>query len=151
MSTYCVLGGQWISKVGPGCKQHLRPMHAAEWTLTSAALARITSLGLDTASPCKYCGKQVKDIRKHLRSCVPVFQTSLAALIVNAQEGAIVAADVERHGDGGESHAGKAGGGSGLPDQVGRSGTGGHRKPPGEKNDAEDERPQKWYRQNQGT
>ena len=23
--------------------------------------------------------------------------------------------------------------------------------PPGEKNDAEDERPQKWYRQNQGT
>ena len=139
MSTYCVLCGQWISNVGPGCKQHLRLMHAAEWTHSSAALARITSLGLDTASPCTYCGKQAKDIRKHLRGCVPVSQPSLAALVVIAQERAVGAPDVERDGAGGKGHPGQAGDRTGLLDQ-----------PPEEKDDSAEGRPPKWYRQNQG-
>ena len=115
-------------------------MHAAEWTLTSAALARITSLGLDTASPCKYCGKQVKDIRKHLRSCVPVFQSSLAALVVTAQERAVGAPDLARDGAGGKSHTGQAGGGSGLPDQVDQREDGGHPQPRQEKDGSTDGR-----------
>ena len=86
LSTYCVFCRQWISLVGPGCKQHHRLMHAAEYRLASDATARVVSLGLVPETPCRYCHKLIKDPRKHLQACVPVYQASLAALVIQQRD-----------------------------------------------------------------
>ncbi|CAE7797071.1 unnamed protein product [Symbiodinium sp. CCMP2592] len=81
LSQYCAVCHQWISTVGPGCKQHYRTMHAQEYALAADAVARASSLGLVPVSPCRYCGRKCLDPRKHLKGCVPVFQASLAGLV----------------------------------------------------------------------
>ena len=86
LSTYCVFCRQWISLIGPGCKQHHRLMHADEYRLASNATARTASLGLVPEAPCRYCHKLSKDPRKHLQACVPVYQASLAALVLNQRD-----------------------------------------------------------------
>ena len=121
LRTYCVFCGQWVSLVGPGCKQHMRTMHKREWTFSAAATARITSLGLDPCSPCRYCLKPVKDPRKHLPCCTPLFQASLAALTLS-QETSVPAAD-GKHGRGCSSNPGTAGDQPGLPGQSSSGGT----------------------------
>ena len=50
LRTFCVFCGQWISTIGPGCKQHHRLMHQPEWQHATAAADRINSLGLDLRS-----------------------------------------------------------------------------------------------------
>ena len=92
LCNYCVICAQWVSHSG-GIKQHIRLMHASEWTLKSEAAARCSSLGLVVESPYRYCTRPVKDPRAHLSHCMPVFQASLAALLVNC---------VQEHGASGQ-------------------------------------------------
>ena len=82
LRTYCVVCGQWVSMLGPGVKQHIRLMHPAEWSFKDFAASRCSSLTLSVATPCAYCGTQVKDIRMHHKRCSAIFQASLAEAIV---------------------------------------------------------------------
>ncbi|CAE7308131.1 pol [Symbiodinium sp. CCMP2592] len=64
LRTYCVFCHQWISLVGPGCKQHHRLCHERKWKHATAAVARVNTLGLDPCSPCRYCCKPTADPRR---------------------------------------------------------------------------------------
>ena len=90
LRNYCVICAQWVSFSG-GIKQHMRLVHAAEWKYKSEASARCSGLGLVAVTPCRYCTRPVKDPRAHLAHCMPVFQASLTALLIQS---------VQEHGSG---------------------------------------------------
>ena len=121
LRNYCVICAQWVSHSG-GIKQHIRLMRESEWTLKSEAAARCSSLGLVVESPCHYCTRPVKDPRAHLSHCMPVFQASLAALLVTcAQEhGASGQGNGRLGAPAGDGSLGSSGDGAGAGD----SGTG---------------------------
>ena len=132
LRTFCVFCGQWISTIGPGCKQHHRLMHQTEWQHATAAADRINSLGLDIRSPCAYCQKPIRDPRRHIKSCVPVFQASLAGCVLHSQALLAPLQDGGRRDAGGDTcHPGPDGDRPGLravpeqaPPEQGREGAG---------------------------
>ena len=95
LRTYCTLCGQWVSLVGPGCKQHHRLMHGREFQQAPDAISRITSLGLVPRARAATARRSARTHpRQHLKACVPVYQASLAALLIQAQ------VRRSQHGDG---------------------------------------------------
>ena len=106
LSQYCIICGQWVSAMG-GIKQHLCLMHPEQWAFKEDASSRCSSLGLVLASPCQYCGLQIKAPRTHMRHCLAVFQSSLAELLV---------ANCQDHGERGSRNGGprEEGGGGDL-------------------------------------
>ncbi len=98
---HCVICGQWCEAI----KQHVRLMHAEQWASKGEAESRCASLIFPADSPCRFCGKETLQPRRHLTHCGVLFQASLAGLLAQAQNG-----DSGRSGPGDGSAPGDAGG-----------------------------------------